>query len=174
VRGPGGNEGDIGGELVDVVDADDHVIATVTRRQMRAERLLHRSVGVAVMSDDGRLLVHRRSTAKDVWPGRWDVAVGGVVVAGETYEQAAVRELGEEVGIGGVVPRPIGGGTFVDDDVATIARCYVVIHDGPFSFDDGEVVEVRWVDRAALVALRAEATFVPDSLAILLPLLDLS
>jgi isopentenyldiphosphate isomerase len=162
-----------GDELVDIVDDADRVVATVTRREMRAGRLLHRSVGIAVRSSDGRLLVHRRSDAKDLWPGRWDIGVGGVVVAGETYAQAAVRELGEEVGIGGVVPQPIGGATFVDDDVATIVRCYATVHDGPFSFADGEVVEARWVDASGLAELIDTARFVPDSLAVLLPLLDL-
>ncbi len=53
-------------------------------------------------------------------------------------------------------------------------RCFAVVHDGPFHFDDGEVVEARWVDAAALAELRASATFVPDSVAMLLPLLDLA
>ncbi len=43
-------------ELVDIVDDDDNVITTVTRAEMRARRLQHRSVGIAVMSTDGRLL----------------------------------------------------------------------------------------------------------------------
>ena len=170
----GAGAGDPGDELVDVVDDDDRVVATVTRRRMRAERLQHRSVGIAVRSTDGRLLVHRRSDLKDLWPGRWDLAVGGVLGAGETYEQGAARELAEEVGVAGVPLVLIGGDTFVDADVATFCRCYSVVHDGPFSFDDGEVVETRWVDAPALAELLATATFVPDSLAMLLPLLDLS
>ena len=36
---------------------------------------------------DGRLLVHRRSDDKDLWPGRWDLAVGGVVAAGESLRR---------------------------------------------------------------------------------------
>ncbi len=96
------------GELVDVVDDDDRVTATVTRAQMRAENLQHRSVGIAVLGTDGRLLVHRRADDKDVWPGRWDLAAGGVVAAGEEYAAAAVRELREEVGI------DAGPGTGVD------------------------------------------------------------
>ena len=78
-------------ELVDIVDDDDNVITTVTRAEMRARRLQHRSVGIAVLSTDGRLLIHRRSEAKDIWPGWWDIAAGGVVAAGETYDQAARR-----------------------------------------------------------------------------------
>lgn len=168
----GTTDGDPGDELVDVVDDDDRVVGTVTRRQMRARRLLHRSVGIAVLGSDGRLLVHRRSDAKDLWPGRWDLAVGGVVGAGESYEVAAARELGEEMGVNGVLV-PIGRGTFVDADVASFCQCYSLVHDGPFCFDDGEVVEIRWVDAATLAELVATESFVPDSLALLLPLLEL-
>jgi isopentenyldiphosphate isomerase len=158
-------------ELVDIVDDDDHVVATVTRREMRAGRLLHRSVGIAVMSSDGRLLIHRRSLSKDVWPGWWDVAAGGVVLSGETYEEAAHRELTEELGVVDADLEPLGSGRFVDDHVAEICRGYRVVHDGPFTFDDGEVTEVRWVTFAELDELRSTRQFLPDSITLLLPLL---
>ncbi len=61
------------------------------------------------------------------------------------------------------MPVPIGAGRFADADVDLLARCYRVVDDGPFRFADGEVVEVRWVDAAGLAALRAAASFVPDS-----------
>ena len=158
-------------ELVDIVDDDDHVIATVTRAEMRKRRLQHRSVGIAVLSSDGRLLVHRRSLAKDLWPGWWDIAAGGVVTAGETYEAAARRELAEELGITDAVLEPIGHGRYVDDQVAELCHGYRVAHDGPFTFVDGEIVEVRWVTFAELDTMRAEERFLPDSLTMLLPLL---
>ena len=165
---------DPSGELVDIVDDEDNVVATVTRAEMRARNLQHRSVGIAVRGSDGRLLVHRRAEDKDVWPGRWDLAVGGVVAAGEEYATAAVREVGEELGIHDAVElRPVGSGRYADEDVAALVHCYAIVHDGPFHFDDGEVVEVRWVDRAGLDELMAAASFVPDSVAMLLPLLDL-
>ncbi len=69
-------------ELVDVVDADDNVVAVVPRSRMRAENLRHRSVGIMVVNHVGEILIHRRADTKDVWPGWWDLAVGGVVVGG--------------------------------------------------------------------------------------------
>ena len=45
------------------------------------------------------------------------------------------------------------------------------MHDGPFTFDDGEVVEVRWVTFAELDDAASPTTFVPDSIALLLPLI---
>lgn len=160
-------------ELVDVVDDDDHVIATVTRAQMRAGRLQHRAVSIAVLATDGRLLVHRRADTKDVWPGMWDIAAGGVVAAGEDYDTAARRELAEELGIEAHMLVHLGTGRYVDDAVAMIGRGYLTVHDGPFTFTDGEIAEVRWVDRAALQALLATESFVPDNVELLLPLLDL-
>lgn len=165
-------------ELVDVVDADDCVVGTVTRGDMRRLRLRHRAVFVAVLSTPTttgrhRLLVHRRAAHKDIWPDRWDIAVGGVVSAGEHYDDAAARELAEEIGIAGAVLAALGVGAYADADVHLVGRCYAIECDGPFSFDDGEVVESRWVDRAALDVMRgARTSFVPDSIALVLPLLE--
>lgn len=161
-----------GDELVDIVDDDDQVVATVTRAEMRAKRLQHRAVSIAVLSTDGRLLVHRRADSKDVWPGMWDLAAGGVVGAGETYEDAAHRELAEELGVQVGAMVPLGEGRFVDDAVALIGRGYRCVHDGPFTFTDGEIAEVRWVSRAELAVLMAAERFVPDNMALLLPLLE--
>jgi 8-oxo-dGTP pyrophosphatase MutT (NUDIX family) len=162
------------GELVDVVDADDVVTATVSRAEMRRGRLRHRAVSIAVVGSDGRLLIHRRADTKDIWPGWWDIAAGGVVSAGETFDDAARRELAEELGVHADEMQHLGKASYHDDDVALIGCGYVVRHDGPFAFTDGEITEVRWVTRADLDRLIAAERFVPDNLALLLPLLDLT
>lgn len=155
-------------ELVDVVDESDHVVATVPRSVMRRENLRHRSVGILVRDSDGQVLIHRRSELKDVWPGQWDLAVGGVVASGEDYATAARRELAEEVGIPAppAVLHELGAGAFEDERVTAVVRCFAVIHDGPVHFADGEVVEARWVSPTELrTALRTQP-FVPDSRAL--------
>ena len=157
-----------GHELVDIVDEHDVVVAVVDRRRMRAERLRHRAVFIMVTSPDGRLLVHRRSDTKDLWPGWWDMAVGGVVGAGESYHDAARRELAEEIGVDhpDVIIEPVGGGAYTDAEVSLIGRCYAVMWDGPLHFADGEVAEARWVTGAEFEQLRREHPFLPDSLAL--------
>ncbi|MFZ4809880.1 MAG: NUDIX hydrolase [Ilumatobacteraceae bacterium] len=162
----GSGQIDPGDELVDVVDESDVIIATVTRREMRKTRLRHRAVFIAVTHPDGRILVHRRSDTKDLWPGWWDMAVGGVVAAGETYDDAARRELAEEIGVTGVVPEPVGGGRYDDDQVHLVGRCYRVTHAGPFSFNDGEVVETTWMTIEELRDAIARRPFLPDSVAL--------
>src|SRR5213080_4686005 len=66
--------------------------ATVTRREMRVRRLPHRATYVLVFNRRGELFVHLRSPHKDVFPGHWDVAIGGVLAAGESFDEGARRE----------------------------------------------------------------------------------
>ena len=160
--------------MVDVVDPHDRVVRSVTRAEMRRERLRHRAVFVAVTDGNGRLLVHRRAITKDVWPGWLDIAVGGVVASGESYDRAAERELAEEVGVSGVEVEALDGRVaraYDDDEVSLLGRCYLVTSSGPFVFRDGEVSEAWWMTRAEFEESRSRERFLPDSLALLLPLL---
>ncbi len=158
-------------ELVEVVDADDNVVAVVSRAHMRSENLRHRAVSIAVLSSDHRLLIHRRADSKDVWPGMWDIAAGGVVGVGESYREAAERELAEELGVVAPNWEHLGEARFDDESVSLIGHGFAVVHDGPFRFTDDEIVEVRWVTRGELDESLANERFVPDNVALLLPLL---
>jgi isopentenyldiphosphate isomerase len=164
-------------EPVDVVDEHDVVLRVATRAEVRTENLRHRCVFVVVWSSSGEVLVHERAPDKDIWPGRWDLGVGGVLGAGEGYADAAVRELAEEVGLEVAGPsalRELGRGIFDDDDVSLIGRIYDVVCDGPFTFADGEVVQAGFRRLAALQADVAAdpGRWVPDSVAMVLPLLE--
>jgi hypothetical protein len=64
----------------------------------------------------------------------------------------------------------VGGGAWEDDEVKVLGRVYVVEHPGPFAFDDGEVVDARFVDAGELDALLASESMCPDSVGLALPL----
>lgn len=156
-------------ELVEVVDADGNVERVVTRAEMRAQRLRHRSVAVVVRRpDDGALLVHRRASWKDVWPSYWDLAFGGVCGVGEPWIDAAVRELAEEAGVVVDVDdlRHVGSGSYTDNAVDLVAVAFEVRHAGPFSFADGEVEEVAWVPFDDALSWASTRAVCPDSLAL--------
>jgi 8-oxo-dGTP pyrophosphatase MutT (NUDIX family)/uncharacterized protein YqgV (UPF0045/DUF77 family) len=161
-----------GDEPVEWIDRDGRVIEVVTRRRMRSENLLHRSVGIVVHARDGRLLVHRRADDKDLHPGRWDLIAGGVVGAGEDDDTAAERELAEELGLIDADLVPLGRASWIDDDSSEICRLHRVVHDGPYRFADGEVAEARLIDPDELDDLRLRAAFMPGSLAMLADYLD--
>ncbi len=94
-------------EWFDVVDMMDTVIGRATRGEVHARKLLHRAVHVLVFDRGGRVFLQKRSAAKDLSPGCWDSSCSGHLDAGEDYDTAAVRELGEEIGLtlAGVPPR---------------------------------------------------------------------
>ena len=81
------------------------------------------------------------------------------------------RELEEELGLLDTDIEFVGQSRYVDDNVAELCRGYRVVHDGPFTFADGEVIEARWVTFAELDEMRATHQFLPDSIDLLLPLL---
>lgn len=158
-------------ELVQHVDPNGVVLGMVSRTEMRARNLCHRAVFVTVHSRDGSLLVHRRAESKDLWPGRWDIAVGGVVTGEESYEVAAMRELDEEIGISGVLLEYLGDGEYHDSSVNLIGRCFRVQSNGPYIYRDGEVEETRLVTPLEFAKMTIDYQFVPDSMALVLPLL---
>ena len=148
-----------------MVDVDGVVERLVTRAEMRSARLRHRCTYVLVLDAADQLVVHQRAPWKDVWPGRWDVAFGGVAAVGEDWLVAARRELREEAGVDAVL-RQAGGGAYDDDDVSVLGRVFVARHDGPFTFPDGEVVASERVPIARLGAVLGSRSWCPDSLAL--------
>ena len=159
-------------ESVEVLDGEGRAVAVVTRGELRRGNLRHRAV-YALVVDTGRrrLLVHRRAAWKDVYPGRWDVAFGGVVRAGERAAETARRELAEEAGID-VPLRWLGAGRYEDARARVLGEVYLAESDGPFTFSDGEVVETAWVELAGLGDWLARHEVCDDSVALSLPLLE--
>jgi 8-oxo-dGTP pyrophosphatase MutT (NUDIX family) len=163
-------------ELVALLDPDDdsgRAVGVAPRERVRAENLPHSATGVVVRRPDGRVLVHRRSPDKDLWPGLLDVACGGVLVAGEEPEAGARRELAEEVGIDdpGLALRPLGRAWYRDESTWYLAYRYEVVWEGPVRFVDGEVTEAWWETPASVAALLADpaAPLVPDTRALFTP-----
>jgi isopentenyldiphosphate isomerase/uncharacterized protein YqgV (UPF0045/DUF77 family) len=159
-------------ELVEWLDDDGAVIEVVTRARMRAENLLHRSVAIIVQASDGRLLVHQRSATKDLRPSWWDVTAGGVVAAGESVDDAARRELEEEIGIvagvDGAVLEWLATDRFDSVDCRELCDLYRVVHGGPYRFADGEVEQARLVTPNEFADMVRRVAFLP-SIAMVLP-----
>ncbi|MFJ8861213.1 NUDIX hydrolase [Streptomyces sp. NPDC102451] len=92
-------------EILDIVDENDEVVGQAPRGEATARGLRHRCVFIEARDPAGRLFVHRRTPTKLVFPSHYDMFVGGVVGAGESYDTAALREAEEELGVSGL-PRP--------------------------------------------------------------------
>jgi 8-oxo-dGTP pyrophosphatase MutT (NUDIX family) len=133
-------------EPVAVFDAAGNPVGTAPRGVVYRDGLWHAATGVLVRSGDGqRVVLHRRTDDKLVFPGAWDCWAGGVVGPGETPDAAAERELAEELGITGVALDPLPRATYDDSRIRYHVFCYETRWDGPLRPQASEVAWVGWV-----------------------------
>jgi 8-oxo-dGTP pyrophosphatase MutT (NUDIX family) len=101
-----------------------------------------------------------------VYPGRSDVAVGGVVAAGEGFDAAACREATEELGVA-VVPERLFPFRFADADTSVHGMVYRATHDGPFVLQASEIASGEFLPIDAVSRRALREPFCPDGLAVL-------
>lgn len=120
------------GERFRVVDEEGRPLGIATRAEVHADpTLIHRSVHVVVETSAGTLF-QRRGFAKDTGPGAWDTACAGHVDLDEDFLDAARRELGEELGLEGVEPEPLGRTLLRGQRETELCGVFRLRHDGPF------------------------------------------
>ncbi|WP_413471649.1 NUDIX domain-containing protein [Streptomyces sp. MB09-02B] len=134
----------------------------VSRRQAVREGWLHRVAVTLCRDERERILIHRRSEHLSRFPGHYEVVVGGAVDVGESYEQAAARELAEELGIR-VLPRLLF--TFINR--SGLSPHWLGVHEAlvPDAVvpDADEVAWHGWLTELELRSALLEWRFTPDS-----------
>ncbi|MDF3300224.1 NUDIX hydrolase [Streptomyces tropicalis] len=150
-------------EWVERVDEHDRVRAVVRRDEAVRHGWLHR-VAVTLCTDGGeRILVHRRSERVARFPGCYEAVLGGAVAVGESYEQAAERELAEELGVAVPVRFVL---KFLNR--AGLSPHWLGVHEAvvvPVEVrpDPGEVMWHDWLTAVELARFMRQHPFTPDS-----------
>ena len=150
-------------ELVDLYDENRLPLGRTGERFAPRGPGEHRLVvHVCVFDSQDRMLIQHRTEGKRIWPGRWDVSVGGGVDAGEHSREAAEREcreeLGWEVSLAGIRPSitvHFPGG--VDD-------YYLIDRDIPeeeLQLQEEEVSAVRWASLPEILDMVNVGLFIP-------------
>lgn len=87
-------------ELIDILDENGNKTGNIaTRHEVHTKGLWHKVIVVAIINEDGKLLMQQRSKNVETYPEKWDVSTAGHVSAGQTSIEAAMRELSEEIGM---------------------------------------------------------------------------
>lgn len=125
-----------------------------------------REAVVAVLRQDGRVLVIRRGPQARM-PGYW-APLSGTIEAGESQQEALVREVREEVGLR-VTPQAKVWECPSEDGVYVLHWWTAAVHDpDALRPDPGEVSEARWVTPAEYALLdptfRGDEPFFTDIL----------
>ena len=134
---------------------------TVERGTKVPEGYYRLVVHVCVFGSDGRMLIQKRQPFKSGWSGMWDITAGGSAQAGDTSQQAASRELKEEVGI--------------DYDLTDVRPAMTIYFDGGFNdiytinmdvdidslqLQTTEVEQVKWATEEEILEMLHETEFV--------------
>ena len=132
-------------EMVDVVDKNDNIIGFDSKDNCHKLGKWHRCAAVYVIDKD-KLYLQTRSDNKKIDPGLLDHSASGHVRRGESYEEAAFRELKEELGI--VAPIAFVGKAkqnmkfngFIERQLFEIFICK---HNGNVVIDKNELKDVK-------------------------------
>lgn len=131
-------------EILDIVNPYDEVIGKASRDEVYEKLLPHRIVHVLIFNDDKEMALQLRSKTVSFCPNHWSTAVGGHVQSGENYEEAAIREYEEELGIKSVL-------TFFDKVIYEVENkpkkfltIFTSTFNGPFSKNPSDVEKVEF------------------------------
>ena len=86
-------------EQLILVSESGRVLGTAGKTEVHARGLLHRAFSIFLVDSEGRLLVQRRASGKYHSGGLWGNSCCGHPRPGERTRSAAMRRLGEELGV---------------------------------------------------------------------------
>lgn len=136
------------------VDDQDNVVGAGTREEAVEKGIPHRISRVFLTNTNGEVLIQKRSNSVASNPGKWDHSASGHVDEGESYEQAAYRELKEEIGVADVPLTEIG--YYYQEETEDprnrkrFNRVYRGTYDGEVRPDLEEVSQVKWIYKTDL------------------------
>jgi isopentenyldiphosphate isomerase len=141
-------------EKVAVVNQQDEVIGWKWRADLTDDDCW-RIVSLWLENDQDQVLLQQRSWDKKLERGHWSPAAVGTVLLGHGYEDTALREAEEEIGLRGVALEVIKktylkGPLGWRQEVSFHARCNWPIKQ--FTPQTEEVANLAWVDKAELMA----------------------
>ena len=138
-------------ELFEIVNEKGETVGVASRSECHGNpAMAHRAVHVFVRNKAGAIFLQKRAVTKDVQPGRWDTSVGGHIVPGETYEEAAAREMIEELGLrlvdlgGPAALEPLHTYVWRSGSETEYIKTFQVQAEGPFTLSRQEISEGRF------------------------------
>ncbi len=134
-------------EWLDVVNTEDQVIGRIERNQLHARALAQgtavRVINIIVRNKEGKILLPLRSADRRIFPNCYDFGCGEHVQEGESYADAAIRGLEEELGLRGVSLQEVLSLSPLQG-VSNFMRVYIAEAEGPFAYDTKGIASLEW------------------------------
>lgn len=150
-------------EMLPVVDTNGTVIGQASRSWCHSgQKPLHPVVHLHIINRMGELYAQRRSMEKDLYPGRWDTAVGGHIGYGESIVEALFREAGEELGLYDFNPVHITSYVFESDTEKELINVFAAVGNFTLHPDLFEVAEGRFWSMQEIEDHIGKSVFTPN------------
>ncbi|MBC8180909.1 NUDIX hydrolase YfcD [candidate division KSB1 bacterium] len=154
-------------EIAIIVDENNTQIGSEPRSKMRKLGLIHRATYILVFNSKKEIFVQKRTKTKDVYPGYYDVVSGGVVTAGETYDESAKRELEEEVGIKDVPLFELFEFFFKESKMKVWGKAYSCSYEGDIILQEEEVESGSFMNLDEVILKSKYEKYCPDGIYVL-------
>lgn len=122
----------------------------------------HLAVHVCIFNSRNEMLIQQRQPFKEDWPNMWDLTAAGSALQGENSQQAAEREVAEELGLGIDLSdrRPDFTINFVHgfDDYYLLEQ---EVDLASLRLQEEEVQAVRWAGKEEVLAMQEQGTMIP-------------
>lgn len=125
--------------LVQITDKTGRLIDSANMIDAFDQEMIRHTAYCLLTNRDGEFLLQKRSSNVPNYPGCWDASAGGHIDQGETPEQAAYRELSEELGIDDVELEQQAEFYFESQGDGRTYKYYAHLFTGAF----GEQVELK-------------------------------
>ena len=135
-----------GKEVVSLANEADYPVDSFPRHRNkpRPDNRHPMIAGVFLFNSKGNIILQKVSLSKKTDAGKWSYSAAGHVDAGESYEQAALRELSEEMGVLATSATFVGKGhTIKEGKTRAFHNVFKVISDDEIHFDKSEVEEIK-------------------------------
>lgn len=133
----------------------------IQRKGVLEDGQYHLLAHVCIFNAKNEMLIQKRVAHKKVWPSLWDVSAGGSVQAGETPQQAAQRELYEELGY--VLDLRQERAKLTLNLLEAYDDFFIVRQDidlDTLTLCQNEVSEVKWASEKEILSLLQQGQFV--------------
>ncbi len=129
-------------EFFDIVNENDEVVGKVSENMQNTIKPSQlRFINIIITNDDKKILVPKRSSNRRIFPNCFDFSVGGHVNSGEEYNEAAYRELKEELGITNVKLREVAYFSPYNSSSNTFQKVYILNYNNEIKNFDQEGIE---------------------------------
>ena len=114
-------------EFFDIVNEKDEIIGKIRENDQNTVKPSQlRFINIIIINNDNMIVVPKRSSNRKLFPNCYDFSVGGHVNSGENYEEAAYRELREELGIENVKLQEVAYFSPFSSDSNTFQKVYIL------------------------------------------------